>query len=444
MFELSIRYAYKNRAHYLHHYYDGSWAENIPQHNSDVYNKLYKMFISEGYTEKTAHSEITRAVKLLDPSCYDLKEEYKFIQDRKKYYNKEKLALFERLTLPGLMTSIIEEAKNSNRVRPTRGQTSVWIGKFIRPTSDDYHPLFAKDLYDIKPQWCVATLSVEEQKEFLGLFISKHKRFPMKSNDKWEIPKNSIWNKFKGNLQPSPNSISKKFGDIELLVANIEMQLKQGKKPKEWNNFEYNYPEQAKELAEKYLEVVNKQKWLKINLTESQQTQVDKWLKVEELVSTDEPDDKLLARLTSEERSLVGNYFKQLDASRSRKGDKKISEYINPIVNRLKEKRPELYKHYTTKKVKTNTTHSFYDITGPGAKNKETMEALFQLAKSGADRPNDRSTNTSLNRFTGKNTRYPEFAEEIRKLRPEWFDQKLLAKDRSDRFHKRGKYKETT
>ena len=83
-----------------------------------------------------------------------------------------------------------------------------------------------------------------------------------------------------------------------------------------------------------------------------------------------------------------------------------------------------------------------YDITGPGAKNEETMEQFYILAKNGADRPTN-ALASSLAKLAGKNTRYPEFAEEIRRLRPDWFDKKAIRKDIMDRFHKRGKYKET-
>jgi hypothetical protein len=438
MFKLNHRYVYKGMSAKLHAWYDGPWSLSIQEAFSENFQKLFELSVSKGNRPEYAKLDVAGWVKLADPSCYDHSEPYKRVQDCKK---SKDFALVEQMTLPGFMTDIIEFAKKSDRKLPPAGKMSRWIGMFIYPNSEWYHSEFAKDLYKIQPGWCTYVLKEDEQKELLAYFRKVTGKMPT-GRDPWIIPKHSILDKFKGSFLPLASSVTKKFADKDLMIAYYEEQLKANIKPKEWRWLEYNYPEYAQSLKEKYPKVTNKKEWLANNLTKPQQAQVDKWLKVEELVSTDEPDDKLLARLTSEERSLVGNYFKQLNASRSRKGDKKISEYVNPIIDRIKEKRPELYKHYTTKKVKTNTTHPFYDITGPGAKNEETMEQFYILAKNGADRPTN-ALASSLAKLAGKNTRYPEFAEEIRRLRPDWFDKKLLAKDRSDRFHKRGKYKET-
>jgi hypothetical protein len=436
------RYAFYGQAEKLHRFYDSSWAESLKNHFPDNFNKLVDLALNKGYHLDYATKDITGWVKLADPACSEHSKPYQIVSSRKKT---QEWSLVEEMTLPGVMTSIIELAKTSTlkHIAKSQGKLYRWKNMFIVPTSEWYHPLFAKDLFDIKPEWCDYNLSEEEQNDLLSEMLASGNKPPV-GNDPWVVPKNHILEKYKGILKPFPAKVMKRQGkDNTIVSAYIEKHFKKGVKPeKEWNWLKYNNPKEADRLSKKYPKIATEKQWLKTNLTESQQAYVDKWAKVEELVSTDEPDDKLLARLTSEERSLVGNYFKQLNATRSRKGDKKISEYINPIVDRIKEKRPELYKHYTTKKVKTNTTHPFYDITGPGAKNEETMEQFYILAKNGADRPTN-ALASSLARLAGKNTRYPEFAEEIRKLRPDWFDKKLIAKDRSDRFHKRGKYKET-
>ena len=106
---------------------------------------------------------------------------------------------------------------------------------------------------------------------------------------------------------------------------------------------------------------------------------------------------------------------------------------------RKSNKNEEEYCHYTKYNAKNEEDYCHY--TKYNAKNEETMEQFYILAKNGADRPTN-ALASSLAKLAGKNTRYPEFAEEIRRLRPDWFDKKLIAKDRSDRFHKRGKYKE--
>lgn len=430
------RYAFYGQAAKLHEFYDGSWSENIKTHNTAIFNKLVDIAVAKGYHPDIAAKDITGWVKLADPACADYDERYRAVSTTKK---SKDWALVESLTLPGLMASIIEEAKTSKARYISRSHRgAAWMKQFIVPGKEWYHPMFAKDLYEVKPEWCEYGLSDDEQKELLVHMISKGK-IPTGA-DPWIVSKEHPLAKFKGTLRPLPAKSFKAFGKKDLIISKIEQDLKKGIKPKEWNWLEYNYANDAQQLSKKYPEVVNKQNWYRENLTEPQQKQLEGWMKVEQLVSTNETDEELMSRLDSKDKMLVGNHFKQLDAERSHKNQKKMNEYIVPIVNRLKEKRPALYQLYTSKK--DNTTNRLYDITGPGAKNKETQELLFKLAKEGKDRPEDKALTYALSSFTRKGTRYPEFAEAIKKLRPDWFDKKLLAKDRSDRFHKRGKYKE--
>jgi hypothetical protein len=437
MFKLNHRYVYKGMAAKLHSWYDGGWANTVELDFPKNFKSLVELAVANGTRHEYARLDVTGWIKLSDPSCYDHSAPYKRVQDCKK---SKDFALVEQMTLPGFMTDIIEFAKSSDRKLPPRGKMSRWIGMFIYPNSEWYHPNFAKDLYSIQPGWCTYSLKEDEQKELLAHFRKIKGKMPT-GREPWIIPKHSILNKFKGSFLPLASTVTKKFADKDLMIAYYEEQLKANVKPKEWGWLEYNYPEQAQMLKEKYPAVANRQEWLTDNLTSIQQKPLEGWLKVEELVSTDESDEELMLRLSREDKMLVGNYFKMLDANRSHKNQQKLNKYIVPIVNRLKEKRPVLYQLYTSKR--DNSTARLYDITGPGAKNKETQEFLFNLAKTGADRPEEKHLIYSLSQFTNTTTRYPEFSEEIKKLRPDWFDKKLLAKDRRDKFHKRGKYKET-
>lgn len=443
LFNLNNRYTYKGKSQRLHHFYDGSWAESLGEHYPENFDWLVSYFEAKNFEPEYIRLAVKKWVKLCDPSCYDAGGAYQAIQNLK--LPKELLGVIQQMSLPGLMTEIIDfaDANPTAKLFPkNKVRFSVWVSKFIYPFSEHYHEMFAKDLYSVAPQLCVAELSKDEQQELLEIFMKKNKGLPTRQDASWIIPTDSRWAKFKGSFSTGPYWTWKRYGKEEQTRFFVEVSLKQGKRPEQWDNIKKMFPEYAAEVENNYPDIfVKKIDWYRQNLTAPQQKQFESWLKVEELVSTTETDEELLARLSTKDRSLVGNYFKQLDAVRSHKNQKKLNEYIVPIVNRIKEKRPALYQLYTSKK--NNTTTKLYDITGPGAKNKETQELLFNLAKTGADRPEEKSLSYALASFTRKGTRYPEFAKEITKLRPDWFDKKLLAKDRSDRFHKRGKYKET-
>lgn len=443
LFNLNTRYTYKGRANRLHYFYDGSWAESLEECYPENYSWLIAYFEDKGYNTEHVRLAVKKWVKLCDPSCYEAGSAYRAIQNLK--LPKELLGVIQQMSLPGLMTEIIDFAKTKPNIKhfpKDKVRFSRWVSQFIYPFSEHYHEMFAKDLYNIAPQLCVAELTKVEQQELLEIYMKKNKCLPKQQDDAWVIPTNSRWAKFKGSFNTGPYWTWKRYGTEDQTKFFVEVSIKQGNRPEQWDKIKKLFPEYAEKVENKYPDIfVKKIDWYRTNLTKPQQDQVNKWLEVERLVSTNESDDELLTRLSREEKMLVGNYFKQLDAKRSHKNQKKINEYIVPIVNRLKEKRPGLYQLYTSKK--DNTTCRLYDITGAGAKNKETQELLFKLAKSGADRPDEKSLSYALNNFTRKNTRYPEFAKEITKLRPDWFDKKLLAKRIRDRFHKRGKYKET-
>ena len=442
LFNLNTRYTYKGRADRLHYFYDGSWAGSLEECYPENYSWLIAYFEDKGYDTEHIRLAVKKWVKLCDPSCYTAGSAYQAIQNLK--LTKELLGVIQQMSLPGLMTEIIEFAKakpNAKHFPKDKLRFSRWVSLFIYPFSEHYHEMFAKDLYNIAPQLCVAELTKVEQQELLEIYMKKNKCLPKRQDDAWVIPVDSRWAKFKGSFNTGPYWTWKRYGKEDQTKFFVEVSIKQGNRPEQWDNIKKMFPDYANEVENKYPDIfVKKIDWYRNNLTNPQQKQLEGWTKVEALVSTDESDDELLARLSREERMLVGNYFKQLDATRSHKNQKKINEFIVPIVNRLKQKRPALYQLYTSKK--DNTTNRLYDITGPGAKNEETMEQFYILAKNGADRPTN-ALASSLAKLAGKNTRYPEFAEEIRRLRPDWFDKKAIRKDIMDRFHKRGKYKET-
>lgn len=440
-FKLNRRYVYKGMDNKLHHWYDGSWNETIEYFFASAYKKLKELAISKGYNPDVADLDVRGWVKLADPSCIKAGEEYKIVQNEKM---KSEYALVEAMTLPGLMTMIIDAAKKSRSERLSfsnspgslENKMIAWIGRFIKPNSDFYHKEFAKDLYEINPNWCIYFLDKEEQKELLQIYVTKYGTIPrgQRGTSTWYVPTGHHLGNFLGILKPNPSAAYKNLGtnDEKVKIALIA-QIKQGKKPEEWETFKIRNEQWCLEQEEKYPKVLNYSDWRKNNLTPIQQGKIDKWIELEKLVSTDESDIELIKRLSTKERQFVGNRFKMLDQKFAFQQPKYI-DTLAPIIKRLKEKRPMLYEIYCKKK-KKYTADNFYHILGPGAKNEQKQKEIITLAKSGAAYPsNDRSLYVSISRFTGKNTHYPEFAKKLKAMRPDWFDKKLRSKSIRERY----------
>ena len=106
------RYAFYGQAAKLHEFYDGNWSESVKTHNTATFNKLVDIAVAKGYHPDIASKDITGWVKLADPACADYDERYRAVSTTKK---SKEWALVESLTLPGLMSKIIEEAKISKK-----------------------------------------------------------------------------------------------------------------------------------------------------------------------------------------------------------------------------------------------------------------------------------------------------------------------------------------
>jgi|SaaInl5LU_22_DNA_1037371.scaffolds.fasta_scaffold10691_4 hypothetical protein len=426
------RYAFYGQAAKLHDFYNGTEVNNIKKLYPEIFNKLVDIAVSKGYHPDISEKDITGWIQLADPACADYDERYRAVQSTKK---SKDWALVESMTLPGIMARIIEEAKKSNRRRLPYGQMSSWKGTFISPTSEWYHPMFAKDLYKVKPEWCEYILTDDEQKELLAYMIGKGNT--PTGRDPWMVPKEHALAKFKGTLRPLASRAFKTFGKKGLIVSMIEQNLKNGIKPKEWGWFEYNYADDAKRLKEKYPDITNKQEWLKDNLTPVQQEKVDKWNRVAELVLNDVDDYELVKGMSKEERSIVGNHLKQLDQTFAFMSDK-IRNTIEPIIEKIKHQRPVLYNIYCHTKLETTGNKLEYWMRD--IENKQTQEKIFKQAKQGTDYIDlDTDLKRSMNCFMRSNTKYPEFKKEIEQMRPDWFDEKLRKKLIRERFNTKKK-----
>lgn len=422
---LLSRYAFYGQGQKLHHWYDSSWSESLSIHYPDTFQRLVDLAIQKGYHKDIAKKDITGWVKLADPACKDLNEKYSTVQSKKK---SKDWKLVESMTLPGLMCSIIDLAKKLKTpyIPRERGKELRWISEFIVPGTEWYNSLFAKDLYDIKPEWCKYSLSEEEQKEILAYMINKTGKIPV-GRDHWIIPPTHRLSKFKGKIGPLASASFKKFGKKGLIVNMIEESLKRGIKPKEWDWFEYNYADDAKRLKEKYPKITNRQQWLKDNLTPTQQAKVDKWNRVAELVLNDVDDYTLVKGMSTEERSIVGNHLKQLDQTFAFVPDK-TRDIIEPIIEKIKKQRPVLYELYCHTKLEVEGGNKLaYWISD--IENKQIQQQIVEQANKGITYEElDTNLKRSMNAFMRSNTRYPEFKKEIEQMRPDWFDEKLRKK----------------
>lgn len=425
------RYAFYGQAAKLDKFYNGPWSENIKKNNPDTFRQIVEILQSAGF-QKDYAEYVATGVKLADPACADYDERYRAVSTTKK---SKDWALVESLTLPGLMASIIEEAKKSKARYLPKGQMSAWKGQFIVPGKEWYHPLFAKDLYKVKLEWCEYILTDDEQKELLAYMIDKGNT--PTGRDPWIVPKEHPLAKFKGTLRPLASKAFKTFGKKGLIVSMIEQNLKNGIKPKEWSWFEYNYADDAERLKEKYPKVASQQQWLKDNLTPTQQAKVDKWNRVAELVLNDLDDCTLVKGMSKEERSIVGNHLKMLDTEIVRTPDKaRIT--IQEIKEKIKQQRPVLYNLYCHTKLETTSTiltEWMRDI-----ENKEKHKEFIEKAKQGIDYQDmSKEERYSLSSFTRKGTKYPEFKKEIEQVSPDWFDEKMRKKLIRERFNTKKK-----
>ena len=413
-----------DRPEKLHLYYQGTYNEGIPTHFADEYNKLVELWIDKGYHEDYAKVYAKGCVAFCDPALANYNETYAAVAKCKKT---KEVELLERMTIPGLMLSIIELAKVSKKRHIPKNNSKLyrWKNMFLRPTSEWYHPMFAKDLYKIKPEWCEYTLTDDEQKEFLAYMLKKNKKPPV-GRDPWLVPASSPWAKFKGSLRPLASLAYKKHGNEKIYFELIKQKCEKGERidDKTYAWVKGNFPTEFEQLKADYPEVLDQQKWLKNNLTKIQQQKVDKWKQVVDLVVNNKDDYTLIKDMTKEERSLVGNHLKMLDKERPFDSEK-LKSIIFPLMDKIKEARPALYHRYCKESTKWENGGGKLVNWLRDNENKQAQEEILKMARNGEPWPyEDKTLKGKILSFTRKGTKYPEFAEELKTLRPNWFDKK--------------------
>ena len=449
---LNRRYLYNSSAmaDKLHELYRSEWATvQIPKVFKNCFVGAYKYWPNREDKDYLQRA-ITKLIRISDPNmqlCTLPADDTHFKNIRYQdiphdiIRSKKARQLILSLTVPGIMARVIEYTKNNSDRSYPEHEWSSFIEKFATPTSEWYHDKFAKDLWAVAPRgWKSKHLTTKEEKlEMLDLFMRKYNRMPT-VKDQWVVPKgHRLYVYFKQDFRilPSPGTVWRAFNKADKALALILPLIKKGKRPSNWDTFKYHYAKEATELEKQYPDVLVKKKWLRNNLTKIQQKKFDRWNEVLQLVKS-RPELSTLEwwiTLTKNQRYLVSNHAKYLDADFSNHGKKyKISEFISPIQAEIKKLRPDLHQWYVEKKkLKTLPMRLV-------AKNEKQQDALIQLAKKGKPRPTG-SMSYVLTGFTRKNNNYPEFNKQIRSLRPDWFDSKLLRKKVWERFHKKKKRK---
>ena len=430
------RYAFYGQAEKLHYWYNGAESKVIESRFPVQYKKLVDIWVKAGYHPDVARLDVAGLIATADPALADYRDEYRAVSSAK--LNKNIFKMLQEMTLPGIMNSIIGIAKtapDNGRFMPSGNKSfAEWKRWFIRPTSEWYNPVFAKDLFRYKPEWCYYKLTDEEQKELLGYMLKKTGGKPPVGKDPWIVPPTSVWSKFNGTLDPLPSNAFKKHGQDEIIISYIKTQCKNGirlnDKTRSW--LSRHYKEVYDEFCKKYPQVLTPSKWQETVLTPEQQKRVDKWKQVADLVCNDLSDYDLVKKLTTKERELVGNHFKCLDQKLAFQVDKYKNE-VTPIIEKLKQARPFLYKLYchTTLEVKSGNKLEYWmrDVD-----NKNKQEKILQQANKGVSYSDlDTDLKRSMNCYCRSNTKYPEFAKQIKELRPDWFDEKQRAKLQQER-----------
>ena len=427
------RYIFKGKSDFFHSWYDGPWSETVEIYFPDQFKKLLDIAIEKGISKHKAPYHVRGWVKLMDPSCIEAHKLYEIVHDTK--FDK-RVELIQQMTLPGLMTFIIDMAKKTKKRYLSRGESGSienriirLISDLIRPSSALYHKQFAEDLFAIKPEWCNATLSKDEVKELIQIYFNKHGEAPVGLEAKWFIPSDHRLFGFKGSIRPTPNGAYRSLGNIDERTKQILLAtIKAGKKPQKWGVFKYRHKDWCEMIENQYPEILKYKTWIIDNLTDKQQKEVDNWKKLEQLLCNKMTANELFTKYDSVTNNFIGNHMKNINAKRNF-SPKKVLDIINPIKSKIKKWRPELIKLYT----KGDTRHRIYQLK-VDVKNKDSMNKFLEMAKNGEDRPSDPALNYSLTRLTAKNTKYPKWTKQIKSIRPDWFDKKILGRNRRLKF----------
>lgn len=413
------RYAFYEKKEKLHYYYDDWWGVALKEKFPSTFNKLVDIAVLKGYHPDIASKDIIGWVKLADPACNDYNSVYRSVYSAKKSKDWE---MIEDMTIPGMMINIIELAKITKgkgiHMPKTRYIGKEWKNKFINPHSEWYHPLFAKDLYKIKPEWCWYALADDEQKDLISYMISINK-LPV-GLDRWIISNDNILSKFKGTLRPHPSKVFKRFDKKKLLPNMIEQSLKKGIKPLrpwQWFSYQEEFKDDVKRLTEKYPSVVNQLEWSKTNFTNKQQLKIDRWTEFRNLVINDVDDYTLMLMSSTKQRAFIGNHFKMLDES-MRFDPQKLRDVIFPIIDEVKNHRPILYKVYLGNEyVGTSTNMTIWMAE---CKNELIKKELIKYAKNNIKY--NELTMSYKQQFGSFIKKDLEFKNQLINLNTDWFN----------------------
>ena len=471
MFKLNKRYCYDtSMGHKVDNYYSGHYGEVLRKDFDTTHNKLLELGTTvSNYRPDVLTVDIPKWVRLSDPSCINVSDAHRTIQNRKfknKFYN-----IIQQMTLPGLMTSIMTLAKN----KPTdeKGKLRQWVIKFINPSSEWYHEKFAKDLFETHPAWCTINLNKDQMKELIEYYISSTGKIPSSTHDKWILPKNHPLTRFKGSIINGLLLSYKKLGTgadkrkflIEMNMKKLQKELIDRKQikfsfpptpiGKEFHVFKTIDPAWHKTMLEKYKYLNDVEYRKNTFLPEGCRKQVDRWNATLQLIDTKETDEELMCRFAHEfhgsrpkggtlgsKVAVISNTFSIMvrcwgttsTNAKQKNRNKIMSNEVRSIIKKIKEKRPLLvdffeYKAGIKKKCELSDWTNF---TAPWTSCKiREQSKIPSLEKKYLKIAKDKKVlGKPLGGFMAKLnmlvTRQGSvgFQKEIKKLRPEWFERK--------------------
>jgi len=343
---LNKRYLYNTTAYadYWHDRYRGSYTETLKRlfgrcedgeyrdsddaHYHRQFIEIAKCF--PGKSLRTIEKTIIKLVRVLDLNMlycsYNADETagniitYKEVIEKtikNKLYNKKLINFCHMLSHSGQLHQCILYAQYN---RERKHSPSKYFIELKRMASDPTHILynenFVKDFAKVcHPDWLTHKLNKDEMQDLFSIWTYNNRGEMPNRQSRWEVPKNhSLYRTINlgYKLTPSPYIAMVDLGKVGKMIASMEHIIKQNKKPDTWNAFAYNYPEEAEKLEKKYPHILTQYKWLKTNLTPTQQDKYNRWKSFEELVFKYNNTNELLTSINEEERRLLGNQMKSI------------------------------------------------------------------------------------------------------------------------------------
>jgi hypothetical protein len=457
MIEIIQRYNFHSKefADYQHNYQlrsgDGHWKRH-----PEKFEQIFQL--APNVDKETMRKDIHKWIRLFDPNMLYCSEpayggpgpiiSYKQIQA--VGFNgvpAEVKDIVYSMTVGGMMYECIQYAlANKHRDRSERNYHSQMIEMHAIPGRPWYNKKFAEDLYAIVPKWARYTMSDEEARDLLSLFVQRHKRLPNTLKDSWVIPHNHPLHelvRLKFWFSENPFGFTKKSKGHQPFLSQAEQELKNGKIPSNQDWLKYNHLDQWNKWMKQYPKVYEQTREYKLknkNPSKLAKNPLKNWQNVNDLLfKTDKLTVQQYLDWSTDDKSIVGNHLKLIDAKMPWAHETVVAD-IQKIKNKIKKHRADIVNLYMKTNQPSNTSNLRSQVKYDYS-NIKKQQLLLKLAETSVQRPEDNSLNCALASFTRKNTRFPDFNKKIRRLRPEWFDLKIIGRYQKIRYKLKHKIK---